>query len=225
MTTTATNLGAWVIYVPDPIPAEAPAGALFCKRNSDGVDWYAFLKTPPAENTVMAVALQENGYWTIQVATKDPSRLWPAGQLLLSWVDASSDDPSKYVGMVWSGGNIVPRPTSTTDLKAYAATARYTKECGGLTINGHVIATDDRSKSLIAGALLAAQRNPAWTAVWQEADGAYNVDATSIAAMFDAVQAHVNACFTKYAEVVSAIDAGTMTTNAMIDEAFASVAV
>lgn len=224
MTISATNLGVWETYTPSPFPEGIPSSVMFAKRHSDNVDWYTYQGGPFPENTVLAVALQENGYWTVKNATREYSRLWPSGMLLLSFVDATSDDVlTKYEGKVWSGGNIIDRPVSKADLIAYAKQKGYDHEQNGFMFNGHVIASDDRSKSLILGSYTAALADPTWTDTWSEADGDYNLNATSITAMFDAMTAFVSACFAKRREVIAGINAGTITTNTMIDEAFSSV--
>lgn len=224
MTTPATNLGVWERYTPDPWPEGIPTSVLFAKRHSDGVDWYTYSGNPQPANTVLAVASQENGYWTIKNATREYSKLWPDGMLLLSFVDDTQDDVlAKYAGMVWSGGNVIPKPVLKADLTAYAKSAAYEKETGGFTFNGHVIASDDRSKSLLLGSFTAAQANPAWTDTWSEADGDYNLDAGAITAMFNAMTAFVSRCFAKRREVLASITTGAITTTAQIDEAFASV--
>lgn len=223
-TIAATNLGVWAKYTPNPWPEGIPASVMFAKRNSDGVDWYTYSGLPQPANTVLAVAVQENGYWIIKNATREYSRLWPDGMLLLSFVDDTPDDVlAKYAGMVWSGGNVIPKPVLKADLTAYAKSASYAKETGGFTFNGHVIASDDRSKSLILGSYTAAVANPAWTDTWSEDDGDYNLDATAITAMFNAMTAFVSACFAKRREVLASITTGTITTTTAIDEAFASV--
>lgn len=105
----------------------------------------------------------------------------------------------------------------------YAAAARWLREVGGVAIGGVPVATDDRSKQMIIGARIAADADPNWTTQWVGADGAiYPIDAAAIITISNAVQAHVNACFATYASVKAQIDAGTITTTAAIDAAFAA---
>lgn len=124
---------------------------------------------------------------------------------------------------------LVPKDEASTPAAApvslgdYAAEARWRKEVGGVTIAGAPVATDDRSKQMIIGARIAVDADPNWSTQWVGADGAiYPVDAAAIIAISNAVQAHVNACFATYASVKAAIDAGTITTTAEIDAAFAA---
>jgi hypothetical protein len=107
-------------------------------------------------------------------------------------------------------------------LVAYAADKRWRKEVGGITLAGIPLATDDRSKIMIMGARLAASDDPDWTTVWHGADGqAYPLNAASMIAISNAVEAHVNATFAQFADVRAGIAAGTITTTAEIDAALA----
>jgi hypothetical protein len=49
----------------------------------------------------------------------------------------------------------------------------------------------------------------------------YPLNATQVIALSNAVLAHVQACFATYASIKAAITAGTITTTAQIDAAFA----
>ncbi|MTW19462.1 DUF4376 domain-containing protein [Rhodoplanes serenus] len=121
-----------------------------------------------------------------------------------------------------AAGVVIGEPT--VDLAAYAADARWRRETGGIVVGGIPIATDDRSKLLIAGARIHAEVDPAWSTVWTTADGVrHPVTAAQVIAISAAVLAHVDAAFRLYDEVVAAIDAGTITTPAEIDAAFAAV--
>jgi hypothetical protein len=124
----------------------------------------------------------------------------------------------------WQNGELVSYdpPQPPIDLTAYAADVRWRKEVGGITVADVHVATDDRSKQMIIGARIAAGADPEWSTKWVGADGSINdIDATTIVAISDAVQVHVNACFTIYASVKSDIDTGAITTTQEIDAAFA----
>jgi hypothetical protein len=119
--------------------------------------------------------------------------------------------------------SFAPPPPGAVDLVAHAADARWRLETGGITVGGVPVLTDDRSKLMIAGARLAAMADPAWTTPWHGADGGiYPLNAAAIVAISDAVSAHVQATFTTFATVKAAIAAGTITTPAEIDAAFAA---
>lgn len=113
-----------------------------------------------------------------------------------------------------------PMPDAAA-LHAYAAGARWRKETGGISVSGLNVATDDRSKALIQGAYLQAQRDPAFTALWKTAAGAFvTIGAAEIEAVALAVAAHIQACFGKEAEVVQAIDNHVIDSFAQIDAVF-----
>lgn len=106
------------------------------------------------------------------------------------------------------------------DLKGYAANCRWRKETGGIVVSGLSVATDDRSKLLIAGARIKADANPEFTTKWKTSAGFVLIDAATIIAISDAVLAHVDACFGAEGEVLASIEAGTITAREEIDAAF-----
>lgn len=112
------------------------------------------------------------------------------------------------------------------DLAAYAKDARDAKENGGITVQGVPIATDDRSKLLVAGARMRAQDNPTGTEMWSAADGKeYPLPSAAIVLISQAIGAHVSACFACYAATKAALAATppTITDQAGVDAAFAAV--
>lgn len=107
-------------------------------------------------------------------------------------------------------------------LLSYAAARRWQAETGGTVVGGVPIATDDRSKTMVLGARVAAAADPGWETVWHGADGqTYPLDAAAMIAISNAVEAHVNATFATFAAVKADIEAGEITTVAEIDAAFA----
>lgn len=109
-----------------------------------------------------------------------------------------------------------------TDLVAYARHARWRREVGGMIFSGVPVATDDRSQTKIMGARLAAVANSEFSARWDGSDGeVYPLGSAELIALSDALQAHVSGCFDTFAIVKDAIDAGTMTSRAEVDAAFA----
>lgn len=112
-------------------------------------------------------------------------------------------------------------PTANLDLLAYAASKRYLKEVGGLSFNGIVIATDDRSKLMIMGARMRAMSNPDNIEQWAAGDGnVYPLNAATVVMISDAVAAHVSNCFVIYDVVKADIVSGAITTQAQVDAAF-----
>ncbi|WP_235923372.1 DUF4376 domain-containing protein [Brucella tritici] len=114
------------------------------------------------------------------------------------------------------------RAKALADLVAYAANKRWLKETGGIEINGLTVATDDRSKTMISGARVAAQNDPNFTTQWKGADGSFvTIDAAAVIGISDAMLAHVSNCFATEAQVLADIEAGTISTTEQIDAAFA----
>lgn len=114
-----------------------------------------------------------------------------------------------------------PEPLALVD---YAGRARWLTEISGITVGGIAIATDDRAKLMLSGARLRAEKNPDATEKWHADDGSvYVVTAPQIIAMSDAVAAHVSACFSIFADVKAKIDAGTITEQSQIDDAFGAL--
>jgi hypothetical protein len=116
-----------------------------------------------------------------------------------------------------------PPPPGKPDLIGYAAQRRWEIEVGGIVLGGVPIATDDRSKTMILGARVAAAANPDWETVWHGADGeTYPLNAAQMIAISNAVEAHVNATFSTFAGLKADVGAGVITTAAEIDAAFAA---
>ncbi len=117
-----------------------------------------------------------------------------------------------------------PPPPTAEDLVAYAANARWIKETGGITVAGIPVATDDSSQGKITGAQAMVTLNPSFTTAWKGSNGSFTtLTATEITAIATAVGNHVAACFAAEEQVDAAITAGTITTTAQIDAAFAAV--
>ena len=94
--------GKWALYQPDRLPEQAPPNALFARREGDGVDWYEYVrdsKNFSAEGVKFTAFWQDayNGY-TVGAATRDPTRLFPAGMLVREIVDYRGGDPQAELG-------------------------------------------------------------------------------------------------------------------------------
>jgi hypothetical protein len=88
--------GKWVRYQPDRLPQGMPPNTLFARRESDGVDWYDYVRDENSftVDSVKFTATRQdshNGY-TVGLATRDPTRLFPAGALLREIVDYRGGD-------------------------------------------------------------------------------------------------------------------------------------
>lgn len=97
------------------------------------------------------------------------------------------------------------------------AARRYEAEVGGITLSGVHIDTDDRSKLLINGAALEATIDPAYAMQWKTPGGFVELTGEQVIGIARAVRAHVQACFDREAELLAALDAGTLTA-AMLNE-------
>ncbi|WP_235918388.1 DUF4376 domain-containing protein [Brucella anthropi] len=120
------------------------------------------------------------------------------------------------------GNTIEPYSPPAPDLPAYAAQKRWEKENGGIIVGGAQIATDDRSKVMISGARVAAEKEPNFSTEWKAADGSFlTVNAAMVIAISDAMLAHVSNCFAIEAQVLTDIESGLITTPQEVDTAFA----
>lgn len=88
-------------------------------------------------------------------------------------------------------------------LKARATARRWEIETGGVTLpNGLRIDTDDRTKTLIAGALASAQLDTDFTTRWKASDSTWHMlDAGMIKVLASAIFHHVDACFAREGEL------------------------
>ena len=91
--------GKWVLYQPDTPQLHAPPTALFARRESDSVDWYDYSRDSKnfSPDTVKFTARWQdihNGY-VIDAATRDQSRLFPAGALLREIIDYHGGDDTQ----------------------------------------------------------------------------------------------------------------------------------
>ncbi|MQY44509.1 DUF4376 domain-containing protein [Rhizobiales bacterium RZME27] len=117
---------------------------------------------------------------------------------------------------------IPPYAPPAIDLSVYTATKRWEREVGGIVVGGLDVATDDRSKIMISGARIKADKDPDFTAQWKCPDGGFmTLDASTIILASDAVLDHVNDCFSIEAAVLADIADGAITMPQEVDAAFA----
>lgn len=156
-----------------------------------------------------------------QIVELESGALWqpPVGYFL------GPDVGNPSIGDTWDGANYIapaapalPAPT-VDELKSYAADVRWKKETGGTVVGGIAIPTDDRAKVLLLGA--ATSMAPDATAKYIVGNASVTLTGTQFAALYAGLVAHVQACFETQDVVISQIDAGTITTKAEIDGAFA----
>lgn len=104
-------------------------------------------------------------------------------------------------------------------MKGYVAAKRYAIETGGITVAGAHVATDRASQSMITGAVVRAQLDPASTASFKAESGFVTLTATQMLGVGVAVAAHVQACFAAEAAVLAKIESGAIKTLADVDAA------
>lgn len=93
--------------------------------------------------------------------------------------------------------------------KSMISNRRYLEEVGGIEVNGFKINTDDRSKLLINGAAFEASLNPSYLMDWKTPDGFVTLNADEIIFIARKVRAHVQACFNRESELLTALEGGT----------------
>lgn len=139
----------------------------------------------------------------------------PAGQLISrQQADRTTNTPlSAEQAALWAQQQLqalglATAADVTTAALGILAARRYESETAGTTWNGHPVATDRQSQSLITGAVVASQL-PGFTSVdWKMADGEFvTLSASDVVAMAQAVVAHVTAAFANEQALKSAVTA------------------
>lgn len=93
------------------------------------------------------------------------------------------------------------------EAKGVLANRRWDIEVGGMPFNGSTIATDDRSKLLLASAAAKARDDAEFTTKWKTADGEWiELNVAAIGAIYTAVFDWVSACFAREEELTNLID-------------------
>jgi len=125
----------------------------------------------------------------------------------------------------WLNGQIVEHapPQMPVDLPAYAAAKRWEREVSGTIWNGWPVLSDRESQSKIIAEAVAIEKGERVDGdPWKFADGEFrpltNEQMDDLAA---AVRLHVRNSYGIEAQVLAAIEAGSITTEAQINAAFA----
>lgn len=109
------------------------------------------------------------------------------------------------------------KPTESTVQERIAA-KRYQAQIAGTTLQGMQIDTSTDSQALITGAALAAVLDSSYVCRWKMADGTrVELDAKMIIAVASAVRDHIQACYDREDELLTAVADGTFT-DAMLDQ-------
>jgi hypothetical protein len=94
--------GRWIRYEPHAIPIDAPSGAMFAKRESDGVDWYDYVNSGEnfAAQNVKFMAIWQDVYQSHVVgpAVYDATLLFPASQVVGEITDYTGNNPQADFG-------------------------------------------------------------------------------------------------------------------------------
>ena len=138
-------------------------------------------------------------------------------------VDITSLAPQPVVGWTFDGKVFTAPVSKPVDLRAYAASARYAKEVGGITVGNVPIATDRDSQALIDGLWVGAQLSSSGTVQYKSTAGYVSLSDAQVVTIVGAVKAHVQACRAAEQALDAGIAAGTVTTTAQVDAALAAV--
>ncbi len=102
--------GKWIPYKPARLPEGAPQHALFCKRESDGVDWYDYVN-PPINNRqrLFSENFQEDSVkvafmfheveqkWIIGPSVIDATMIFPANHHVREFIGFGSIDEDEII--------------------------------------------------------------------------------------------------------------------------------
>lgn len=94
---------------------------------------------------------------------------------------------------------------------AAIAARRWQAETVGITFNGIAIDTGRDSQALITGAAVSAMLDPAYALRWKTPDGFVDLTGEQVIGVATSVRAHVQACFNREDDLLTALEAGTFT--------------
>ena len=121
-----------------------------------------------------------------------------------------TDTPDPARGRVVRTWDVEPIPLDEVKAarKDALAALRWERECGGITLaDGSIIATDDRSKTLLNGKYRTAEKYPDRLHRWKGPVGEITLTSAQVIAIGDAVSDHVQACFDRELDLIAEIDA------------------
>ena len=162
---------------------------------------------------------------------------WDAAGLYVGAKDADEDGPlperstptkpmkltgsqvARWTGSGWEklAATPEPEPLPAPDWAALIAARRWLAETSGTTFGGMPIDTDDRSKLLINGAALRADRSADYVLRWKTSQGFVDLSAAQVLAVAAAVSAHVQLCFDREDVLLGAVADGSITAE-MLEE-------
>ncbi|WP_028164130.1 DUF4376 domain-containing protein [Bradyrhizobium elkanii] len=175
-----------------------------------------------------------NWYWLA-----DDARLFASATSAL----IQSDDPA-YVAWTQQGNAATPWPRDDAgeqtpaelqralfpyrihvDLKSYAFMVREQKELGGMPVTGIAglteIRTGPSTQTLLERYHSVAAADPQFTVTWVQPDrSTVTLDATAINSLWSQLATFIAGTYDSYAQAVSGVDGGTITTTGQIDAIF-----
>ncbi|WP_395589415.1 DUF4376 domain-containing protein [Pseudomonas sp. TR47] len=120
---------------------------------------------------------------------------------------------ARWTGQGWEVLPAAPErePVPAPDWPALIAARRFLAETGGAVVEGLTVNTERDSQSLLTGAAFAASLDPDYRIKWKTASGFVELTGDQVIALATAVRAHVQACFDREAELLSAVADGSIT--------------
>lgn len=103
-------------------------------------------------------------------------------------------------------------------LAGLIAARRYTAETAGITVFGVPVYTDRTTQNKLTGAALRASRDSSYTVDWKCSNNTFvSLTAEQIVSVADAVGDHVQACYSREADLLEAVADGSYT-DPMLEE-------
>lgn len=137
------------------------------------------------------------------------------------WDEWEMGPPDPETGERERVNTIPPYVPPSPELNVHLADLRWRTEIGGIEVNSLPVATDDRSKIMLSGARIKADKDPAFTTKWKGPDGTFiTIGAATIIAVSDAVLDHVDRCFAAENAVAEQIRDGFCETVEQVEAAF-----
>jgi hypothetical protein len=118
--------------------------------------------------------------------------------------------------MQYLDGIFTVKREAPIDHAAQIASVRYRHETAGITVNSVNIDTNRDSQALITAAALSAVIDPTYLCVWKALNGPVTLTAAQIIEIATAVRAHVQVCFDRECQLLTALTEGTYTVD-MLD--------
>ena len=156
--------------------------------------------------------------WDVNGIFFDVVDVDPAGELPLRSTptqppELEGKEVARWTGSGWEklAAAPEPEPAPAPDWPALIAARRWLAETSGTTFGGMPIDTDDRSKLLINGAALRANRSADYVLRWKTSQGFVDLSAAQVLAVADAVSEHVQICFDREDALLAAVADGSIT--------------